>query len=295
MKTMLRTDTDWTPFNQEWGMQYKNAKHILSYLNTYPVVLNTLKFGEIHNPVNLDDAQNEWIWLCSKFDNPLETEFFKPYWIPIEVNSYDYFMDISDEKYPIFEIHYFFYEPFRWYKKFITTDIKDLLLAPDTGLDLRKLRDKNDKIRWAQVDEYFKERRRLGYEGKIYVKPVEKDELSIEDLDSSCINVVTKKSTVEIFGVTSLIAGLLSYDLRINLVYLNYKNGIPNESVHKIKIIRDLIFLLRESGLRRVGSYRIDFPDSKNCYLEYKNESCILHHIDISILKGFEKVVSELK
>lgn len=130
----MRTDIDWKKFVQNWDIQYKNAKYILSYLNTYSALLDRLKISRIHNSVNLDEAQNNWLWLCSKFEDPIEKQFFKPYWIPIEVDSYDYFMDISDMHYPVFEIHYFFFEPYRWYKKFIATDIRDLLLNLDKCL-----------------------------------------------------------------------------------------------------------------------------------------------------------------
>lgn len=147
----------------------------------------------------------------------MDKKFFKPYWIPIEVNSNDYFMDISDDKYPIFEICFFFYEPFKWYKKFISTDVRELLLAPDTGLNLKKILDKNNKIRWDQVNEYFKERRRLGYEGKIYVKPVDRDEVILEDPDSKSGKLEITKSTIKISEVTSLIAELLPASLVIGV------------------------------------------------------------------------------
>ncbi|HUX59642.1 MAG TPA: hypothetical protein VMV47_19395 [Bacteroidales bacterium] len=289
MKNKLKTEKDWIPFNQAWGMQYKNAKHILSYLNTYPGVLNTLKLGEIHNPDNLDDAQNEWIWLCSKFENPIEIEFFRPYWISLEVDSYDYFMDISDENYPIFEIHFFFYEPYRWYKKFISKDIRELLLAPDTGLNLRTILDKNNRIRWEQVDEFFRERRRLGYEGKILVEPVSKSELLVDDTETARGKLEKRGSIIKMCEVTSMIAGLLPYELRIELKNIEYKYGRPEESTEKVKIIRDLVFLLRESGLRRVKRYRIEFLDSKRGFLEYEDESSVLHHSDKKILNAFKE------
>lgn len=79
MKTTMRSESYWLKFKQEWGIHYQNAKHILAYMNSYPKVLSTLRMKEIHNPDNLDDAQIEWIWLCSKFDNILEIDFFKPY------------------------------------------------------------------------------------------------------------------------------------------------------------------------------------------------------------------------
>jgi hypothetical protein len=157
---------------------------------------------------------------------------------------------------------------------------------------LRKIRDKNDRIRWAQVDEFFKERRRLGFEGKIYVKPVEKNELFVEDSDSTLENLKRKGSIIKITGVTSIIAGLLPFDLRIDLKYIDYKHGKTNESTKEVRIIRDLVFLLRDSGLRRVYNYRIEFIDSKGSFLDYEDDSCVFQHSDSQIINTFIEAFS---
>jgi len=154
--------------------------------------------------------------------------------------------------------------------------------------------DKNDKVRWDQVDKYFKERRQLGYEGKIYVKPIERDELAINNLELKIENLASINSIIIISDVTALIAGILPFDLRINLLYLNFKYGEPNESVNNVKIIRDLVFFLRESGLRRVHEYQINFHDSRECFLKYENESYIIYHFDKKILNGFVGAINKM-
>jgi hypothetical protein len=249
---------------------------------------------ELYNPDNLDDAQIEWIWLCSKFDNILEIDFFKPYWVPLEVNSYDYFMDISDENYPVFDINYFFYEPYKWYKKYISTDIKEVLLSPETGLGLRKILEENDKTRWSQVGEFFKERRRLRYEGKIHIEPVNHFEIIPELSNLTKVKIGFAASSVSVSDVTSIIAGLLPFNLRIDLKQICYEYGAPNLKTDKIRFIRDFVFFLRDTGLRRVNRYRIDFHASENCYLEYKTDKCILHHSEQHILVGFADSINIL-
>lgn len=294
MNSTLRSDSDWFKFKDEWGIQYQNAKHIIAYLNSYPKVLSTLRIEEIHSPDNLDEAQIEWIWLCSKFDNLLEIDFFKTYWIPLEVNSYDHFMDISDENYPIFDINYFFYEPYRWYKKFISTDIKEILLSPDTGHDLRKILDKNDKIRWKQVEEFFKERRRLGYEGRISVEPVNHFEIIPEGSNPSKVRIMVTDTSVSINDINSIIAGLLPFDIKICLKYIYYKYGSQYEGLGEVKSIKDLVFLLRDSGSRRVDRYRIEFPDSAKSFLNYENDCCIFHQTDKYFIKDFVGTLKKL-
>jgi len=280
---------NWDSFRMNWSKQYKNAKYILSYLNSYPDVLTTIKLTDIYNPNSIDSAQKEWIWLCSKLTHPLDTEFFKPYWIPIQKESYDYFMDISDEKYPIFEIHYFFYEPFKWYKKFITEDISELLLADDTDLDLKQLVGKNERIRWRQVDAFFAERKRLAFQGKIYVKEVTLDEILF---DSDCgkeISFYNDECFIRISGVTSLIVGLLPFELPIKLKNINYKHGKPYIYLENVKIIRDLVFLLRDTGILRVASYRVDFVGFNNSYIEFKEGEFILNHSKNKVVVDFAK------
>lgn len=280
---------NWDSFLMNWSKQFEIVKHILSYLLTYPDVLSKIKLTDVHNANSIESAQKEWVWLCSKFTHPMDIEFFKPYWIPLEKNSYDYFMDISDEKYPIFEIHYFFYEPFKWYKKFITENISELLLAPDTGLDIRQLLDKNDKVRWKNVDEFFAERKRLGFQGKIYVKEVTHEEIITESSIGKDISFEVTEDFIRIAGVTSLIVGLLPFELPIKLKNIKYKHGKPYIYLENVKIIRDLVFLLRDTGILRVASYRVDFVGFNNSYIEFKEGEFILYNSEQNVLDDFLK------
>jgi hypothetical protein len=56
----------------------------------------------------LETAQKEWLRHYSKFDNPIDISFFKPYWIPIIFEGDNVYLDISNPNFPIFSIHYFF-------------------------------------------------------------------------------------------------------------------------------------------------------------------------------------------
>ena len=284
---------NWDSFILEWNAQYLNAKHILCYLNTYPGVLSKVKLADIHNSNSIDSAHQEWLWLISKFTNPIDIEFFKPYFVPIKVDSIDYFIDISDDKYPIFEVHYFFYEPYKWYKQFIVEDITEMLLAQDTGLDLRKVLKENDRKRWTDVDEFFAERKRLGFEGKLFIEPVKKEEFTHESKDGKLVTFEIKDTFVEVTGVTSIIAGLLPFDLPIKLMKtddLYYQPKIPYK---KVKFIRDLVFLLRDIGIRGVKSYQAEFLDSSNGILIYRNNTFSISHPKREIIDDFiEKLMT---
>jgi hypothetical protein len=278
---------EFNEFLTVWNKQYENVKYILAYLSSYPELLSKTKLTEIHNPHSLDSAQNEWVRLISKFTHPIDIEFFKQYYVPIQVDSIDYFIDISDGKYPIFEIHYFFYEPFKWYKKFVVEDICELLLAPDTGLDLPKLLDENDKKRWSTVHEFFAERKRLGYEGKLYVEPVKKNEFMHKAKDGGMVTFELKGQGLDVLGVTSIVAGLLPFSMPIKLKNIEYLYTQPIISLKDVKIIRDLVFLLRETGVGGVKSYNVELLDSSHGALKYKENSFVLSHPKREVLDDF--------
>lgn len=292
VKSNLQETKIWNSFLKDWGNQYINTKHILSYLNSYPEVLSNIKLTDIHKPDSIDAEHIEWLWLLSRFTHPIDIDFFKPYYVPIQKNSIDYFIDISDEKFPIFEIHYFFYEPYQWYKKYLVEDITELLLAPDTGLDVRMLLSENDKKRWKTVDEFFAERRRLGYAGKIPIEIVQKSEILYKQENSTSITTEIAENYIRISGVSSIIVGLLPFNLKVKLIEITHKYGGKYKLFNEVKNIRDLVFFLRDHGMGGVDSYRIEFESSKDGYIEFYNNSIIISHTNRKIIDEFKNQLS---
>ena len=108
---------NFSSFLDNWGDKFDKVKNILSYLNTYPETLSTLKLTGIYDPLSIVSEQMDWVRLCSKFEHPLEKDFFKSYWVPIQKDSLDFFIDMSDKSYPIFETHFFFFFFVSWNHK----------------------------------------------------------------------------------------------------------------------------------------------------------------------------------
>ena len=127
-------------FFEQWKPQLERVSCILQYLHTNPEVLSDLKIEDLITPDDLHKQQEDWVWLCSKFDG-MEKEFFKPYWIPIQKSEYDYFIDMSDEKFPIIEAFFdYFDEPYHWEKKILFRSIGKLMLAAEHDIDLKQYR-----------------------------------------------------------------------------------------------------------------------------------------------------------
>lgn len=265
--------SSFSAFIDEWGKQFSDVRNILSYLNTYPDLMSSIELKSLHDSESILPEQEDWVRISAKFDNPLEKEFFKPYWVPIVRDSIDYFIDLSDENYPIFETHFIFFEPYNWHKQFLVKDISSLLLASDENINLQRILEKNEGKRWEQVEDFFEQRRKMAFEGKLHIEPVKPDELVLEESDD--IQISHTGNTLIVEGASPLIIGLLPFDLEIVLKEIVFKYGEPFDNLADVKIIRDLIFLIRNSGMLRIDSIEILLRDYQNDSVKYFNNKAL--------------------
>lgn len=125
-------------FLSVWKDKFSKVYYILHYLQTYPEIADRLEIGEFLRPENLISSQLEWLWLYSKFEG-MEKEFFKPYWVPVQSNSYEYFIDLSSKTYSIIGSYFFSHKATLYYKTFLFEDIAELMLADDNQINLEQL------------------------------------------------------------------------------------------------------------------------------------------------------------
>ncbi len=110
-------------------------------------------------------------------------------------------MDLSDEAFPIFESNFFFFKPYRWFKEIITADISEILLAQDSGMDLKERKEHIEQKRWNSISGIFDERVILAFEGKLHVKEVSRDEIWPEEEPEAEIQHNTLEITVTVSGI----------------------------------------------------------------------------------------------
>lgn len=150
-------------FTNKWQQQFEKVPHILHHVFSYPDVLANLNDVVPMDTSALYEAQLEWIALIAQLENPIENIFFKDYWVPIQKNRYDYFIDISSDKFQIFKANYFFFTPHRWYKRFIIDDIVEFFHSiDDKKFNLREYFLQLENESWIKVKGFFKERKDMG-------------------------------------------------------------------------------------------------------------------------------------
>lgn len=136
-------------FKSRWEEKLNKIPSILRYISSYPEVANKIKG---FYPFTLDEVNNsqlEWISLLAQLDNPIETTFFKEYWVPIQHDGYDYFIDLSSDSLPLFEADFFPIEPYCWCKCYIFKDLSQFLLEidqPDFNIEQFFQEFKDDKM-----------------------------------------------------------------------------------------------------------------------------------------------------
>lgn len=271
-------------FIVKWKSQFNKIPFILRYISTYKQISEKLNN---FSPLTLDELNNsqlEWISLVAQFDNPIETDFFNDYWVPIQKDGYDYFIDLSSESLPLFEAHYFFFEPYRWYKKYIFKDLTQFLIDIDkSGFNIERHFKELDNERWSEVTNFFNERDKLGFEGKLELDPIEKDILFREEENS---NYSIQDNCITFSGVNSVIVGLLPHDCKIKLESFIAPFNRNENVCEKVKNIKALVYLLQSVGLLSIDSYSFQFESEKDCRCDFKDDTFIITHTDNELLKS---------
>ena len=82
-----------------------DCKSILRYLSTYPEVLEQMEINSLMKPEEIQQHYKDWKLLVSQYKG-LEKDFYQEYWLPIESDNFQFFIDLSRPDYPIIETIY---------------------------------------------------------------------------------------------------------------------------------------------------------------------------------------------
>jgi len=82
--------------------------------------------------------QERWINHIAGLEE-LDQNFFMPYWVPIQENMCEWYIDLSDPAFPVFSAYFFEEEPYGWYKNIISNSLADLILSIENGADFESL------------------------------------------------------------------------------------------------------------------------------------------------------------
>jgi hypothetical protein len=147
-------------FMDEWGEQFSKVQPILNYLRSYPIMLEKTRFWGKFVSSGIEEKQLEWISLVAQLDHPLDKKMFKPFWVPIFEDSYEFFIDISDPGYPIFEEIFFWLKPYDYYPVFLSFEIDKVLASLDEDEEyiheMFRMHEKGKSVFFNDLCEFYK-------------------------------------------------------------------------------------------------------------------------------------------
>lgn len=271
-------------FYNKWETQFKKIPHILNYISSYPVISSKLQDSFQQNIKELTDSQFEWVSLVAQFVNPIETSFFKDFWVPVQKEGYDYFIDLSSDSLPLFETNYFFFEPYRWYKKYIFKDLSQFLINIDNSkFSIEKHFKQLDDERWLEVNDLFNEKDTLGFASRLELDPLKINRISCEGQNSYYI---IEDKHITFLGVNSVIVGLIPLQYNITLENFNAPYNRNKNVIDKVKNIKSLVYLLLSVGFLNINSFSIKFESVKECRAIFKNNTFMIEHTDKAFLNS---------
>ncbi len=284
----------WESFLHEWGGAFEDARHIVHILGKEAESLARLELGEFIDPCGIEQLQRDWVRLCGMMWNPLERDFFKPWWVPLEKDSHEVFMDLSDKRFPVFRVEFFFFEPYRWYREPVVDDISSLLLASERGTDLDALHRSNEEATRALLDGFFRKRKALAFDGALEVSPPDSTELRSGEKADFLVGQNYNVDFHSVRGIGPLAIGLLPFDLPVILKEISVKHGSMPSQTEGVRCVRDLVYLLRTAGLRRISSYFVETRGERVGSFAYlDNELSIANHDKELVKEFFGRLSSE--
>ena len=96
----------WNHFLLEWSNPFNSVKSAIKLINLYPERLMKVGLGNLLEFEQIDESQKEWVWVYSRLENRIETDYFKPCFVPINSDDYNVFIDISQPQMPLYEPGY---------------------------------------------------------------------------------------------------------------------------------------------------------------------------------------------
>mgnify|MGYP006908640389 CR=1 FL=1 len=136
--------------------ELEDCQFILRYLSTYPEVLQEIEISQLLEPCQVHQQHRDWKHLVSCYTG-LEKEFYKDYWLPIEFDNYQFFIDLSKPELPIIETIYVMGEigSEEYISSVLFDSATDFLLMIENRDDLTDYFEKHLMLKYFNYMEYF--------------------------------------------------------------------------------------------------------------------------------------------
>jgi hypothetical protein len=97
-------------------------------------------------------SQTDWLALLPKLTHPIDVQFFKPAWVPLEYDSFDWFADLNEDRLPVFEAIYLQHSEneYKWHRLEMFDSLTDMMICFEEGG--KHLKQRIETVRLEQLD-----------------------------------------------------------------------------------------------------------------------------------------------
>jgi hypothetical protein len=254
-------------FIEEWGKELDKAMGILKALKSYNGESERFNRYKFLDPECLESSQKDWVWLLARLENPVEYEFFKSYWIPLNEDEYDLYLDLKSNPLRIISASYYGNEPYTWFEIPFGESVEQLILDLDYDEVLDHYFEKKGDAYMKEFWDIADHGNELGQLGLIDPEPVAPDELFGE----KPFEILENGKNLCIKGISSLSVDLLGRETDISLGYFFSHWGKPLKI--SLPNIKALVYHLRSIGYKGDPVYDFGFKEGDTeCFCHFEDE-----------------------
>lgn len=289
MKSSINKDIKDQLFNDffiEWQNKYEKLKDLLRYLETYSETLAQIKDFSLIKANDLDQEQREWLWLLTRLNNPIDTGFFKPWWILANSNEYDQFIDLSSPTFELFQIGYFPFQPYQWFKIPLIPDIQQFMLTIDDDKMYMDAVKRNLEQSIVKINsELFVERTKLGLRGQINYKINEfcRESIVPDNLETDPL-IELRDNSILITGINEKAVIILPANMEVALDEITLSAQSGSSASEIIENMNALVFLLTKTNRISVKSFFIKFVGYPDNYAWFRDDTLYISHSDKTVI-----------
>jgi len=289
VKSSINKDIKDQLFNDfliEWKDKYEKLKDVLGYLESYSETLAQIKDFSLVNINDLDREQREWLWLLNRLDNPIDSVFFKPWWIMVNSNEYDQFIDLSSPNIELFQVDYFPFQPYQWFKIPLITDIQQFMLTIDEDkLYMDTVKSNSEQIKLKINGELFVDRIKLGLRGQIDYKISDfcRETIVPDNLETDPL-IELRDNSILITGINEKAVIILPVNMEVALDEIIYAAKSGSNASEIIENMNALVFLLTKTNRIPVKSFFLKFVGYPDNYAWFREDTLYISHSDKTVI-----------
>jgi hypothetical protein len=223
------------------------------------------------------DLQKYWLRIRSQL-RVEDQAFFQPHWVPVQADLCQWFIDLSDPKFPVFTGQFIELQPQNWYQNMIHESLSKLILDLEGGKSFDDLHEFKRSLEAKNILMGLKLHDELIYNGVVPISPVDLSEVF---LDCQVVRPIAPEGedAFIILNAMPLAIGLLDPDADISLNSIRWDDDldITVEEFERITCIRQLMLLLRDEGQENFLEFQFDLIElDVMVWYNTKNEMIIM-------------------